>query len=240
MVLRKASKKNTNSIKINNSSKEKQTTNVKESFEERERARRQKRIDAENAKKQKELEEKKEKERKEKIVMEYMANLKKQINEKDSWSFFVFPDRAGFKKIKLGTVNQMQKLIDKDNNPEKYKNRRLVLIKMISLHDNTRPESFRVKFGIMFKVSMSVMLINDKAKISDLNKDWWGCDIAWYIEDFETTKFTFKLLERIMPFIASRRKTCTSLTGYPITALIKDLKKMGGDFSDVLNPLAGL
>ncbi len=232
MVIKKVSKKN-NKENV-------KETKILSSYEQRELERQRKRELEKEQQLKKEAEEKKEKERKEKIIMEYMTNLKKQISEKRSWSFFTFPDRAGFKKIKVGTVKQMQEIIDKDDNPERYRNRRIVLIKMISLHDKTSPESFRVKFGIMFKVSMSVILINDKAKISDLNRDWWGCDIAWYTEDFETTKFTFKLLEKIMPFVVSERKTCTSLTGYPITALIKDLKKMGGDFSDVLNPLAGL
>ena len=40
--------------------------------------------------------------------------------------------------------------------------------------------------------------------------------------------------------IVAKKKTCVSLTGYPITNLIEDLEKKKYDFSDVLKPLAGL
>lgn len=189
-------------------------------------------------KKQKEIDRLKEIERCKSIVMPYLDNLEEQINNKKAWSFWTFPDRSGFKKLKDMSPKEMQNIINED--PEKYKNRRLAYISMMTYHRDTDPTLFTVKLGILFAVGISIRCIDDKGVLSKKSGDCWGCDFRWTLDDFKTTKFSFKLIEKIMIPVAEKRKTCTSLTGTDITDIIKDLEKKKYDFSDVLKPLAGL
>lgn len=228
MVIRKVSKTDS---KYNSKKEE-------DSYEKRESAREQKRELEKERKKQQELEAEEERLRQEEIVMDYLDNLKEQIDKKDSWSFWTFPDRSGFKKLKNMDSKKMQKLIHEDL--DKYKNRRVVSFGIADIHRNTSPTSQRNQFGTMLAVKLRVWTINDDGSFSKRPRDNWGADFTWEVEDFKTTKFSFKLLERIMEPVAAKKITCVSLTGYPIAALIKDLKKLKYDLSDILNPLAGL
>lgn len=224
MIVKKANKPNSSKIE-------------EDSYDKFMRSREEKREREGERKHREEIEAKKEKKRIEEIVLTYLDNLKQQIDKKDSWSFWTFPDRSGFKKLKYMDFKTMQNIIINDIN--NYKNRRVVSFKLITYHKDTEPTSLRVKYGTLFAVGLRVMNITEDG-ISKKPKDCWGCDFTWDVDDFKTTKFSFKLLERIMGPIAAKEKTCTSLTGYPITRLIHDLKKLKYDLSDVLNPLAGL
>jgi hypothetical protein len=202
------------------------------------REREEKEEKEEKNKKQKEINKLNEIERQKRIVMPYLDNLEDQINNKKAWSFWTFPDRSGFKKLKDMSVQDMQNIINED--PEKYKNRRIAYISMMTYHKNDKPTSLKSKIGTLFAVGISIRCIDDKGILSKKSGDCWGCDFRWTLDDFKTTKFSFKLLERIMIPVAEKRKTCTSLTGTDITDIIKDLEKKKYDFSDVLKPLAGL
>jgi hypothetical protein len=65
-----------------------------------------------------------------------------------------------------------------------------------------------------------------------------GGHFVWKTEDFKTTKFSFKLLEEIMRPVYNVKYDCTSLMGFQISDVIKDLKKNKVDLSDILKPLA--
>lgn len=85
-------------------------------------------------------------------------------------------------------------------------------------------------------ISIDVIPGETTGKMSDKP---WGCDMAWKLDDFKTTKFSFKLLEIIYREVESKRKICPSLLGIPLTRIIEDLKKRRVDFSDTLKPLKG-
>jgi hypothetical protein len=67
-----------------------------------------------------------------------------------------------------------------------------------------------------------------------------GGHYVWKTEDFATTKFSFKLAEEIMRPVVDEKFDCTSLMGFQITDVIKDLKKIKVDLSDILKPLANV
>ena len=177
-----------------------------------------------------------EEKRLEKLVIPYLDNLQKQIVEKDLLSFWAFPDEPGFKKIKdIHTMKKMQAFINKDI--DKYKNRNVALIR-IGFYHNDKPTGMRRKAGFYLCVSMSVLPI-DKNGILNGADDAWGADISWKLEDFKTTKFSFKLLEKILRPVGQRAMIFTSILGFPITYVINELKKIKVNFDNILTPLPG-
>jgi hypothetical protein len=77
----------------------------------------------EQKEKQKELDRISKKENMIKLIVPYMTSLDNQLTEKKLWTFLVFPDRSGFKKINGMTFTKMQKFIYQD--VDKYKNRKI-------------------------------------------------------------------------------------------------------------------
>ncbi len=241
MVIRKISKKNSkvnsneaNKENIINNKESSQKITLKDITKQREA---KEKLEKEKQLK-KEAEEKKEKDRQEKLVMEYMDSMHKQVEEKQSWIFWVFPDRSGFKKIKIKLPEDFEKMTTQE--PEKYKNRWVANIIMSDLHNITRPTSNRVLYGHMILVTINLSLIDEDGKLARKKPNRFGCIISWEVEDFKVSKISFKLIERIMYAMLETRKSCYFMTGYPFRALIKGFEKKGYDFSDVLNPLAGL
>ena len=175
-----------------------------------------------------------EEKRLEKLVIPYLDKLQDQIVEKDLLSFWTFLDEPGFKKIKYMSVDNMKKFISKDS--ERYKNGRVALISM-SFHHHDKPNTTIRAAGYYFAVSISVFAI-DKNGVLDDSKAW-GADLAWGLEDFKTTKFSFKLIETILKPVGKRKATFASLLGFPITKVINDLKEIKVKFDKVLTPLAG-
>jgi hypothetical protein len=185
-------------------------------------------------KKQKEIDAIEEEKRKAVIIRKYLTKLDIQIKEKNLYDFWTFPDRSGFKKIGKGFgYEQMQKLVQKDIN--KYANRQIMLYQ-IRLEHNESDTSTHRKYGTWLLVDTVVFKINSKGEFESDG----GCHYVWRDEDFKLTKFSFKLLETIMHPITDHKLNCVSLMGYPLTNIIKRLEKLGIDFSDVLNPLAGI
>lgn len=199
------------------------------------RLRKEKEADAIKEAKQKELDRVAEEKRMEKLVIPYLDHLQEQIVEKELLSFWTFPDEPGFKKIKNMTVKQMQAFINK--NIDKYKNRNVALIS-ISFNHHDKPTSIMRKAGFYFALDISIFPI-DKHGILNGADDAWGADISWKLEDFKTTKFSFKLLETILNPVAKRVRIFTSLLGFPATYVIDELKKIKIKFDKVLKPLPG-
>ncbi len=186
----------------------------------------------------KEAEEKKEKDRQEKIVADYLDSLHTQLEDKNLFVFWVFPDRSGFTKIKISTMDEFEKLATRDVN--KYKNRWVVNILISDLHKMTHPWSNKVSHGVMLMLVMNAHRLDENAKVSSQWKDRLGCTISWNVDDFKITKLSFKLIERLMHAMLETRKRCSFLTGFPLKNLLNNFKKEGYDFSDVLYPLDGL
>ena len=173
--------------------------------------------------------------RMEKLIIPYLDNLQKQIIEKDLLEFWTFTDEPGFKKIKGILFHDMQNFLNKD--VEKYKNRKVALISF-SFHHHDSKTTIHRKAGSYLGVSMTIFPI-DKNGILNGDDNAWGADIVWKSEDFKTTKFSFKLLETILKPVGKRKKIFTSLLGFTVTFVIKELKKIKVNFDNVLKPLPG-
>lgn len=185
--------------------------------------------------KQKEIDKKAEVKRLEKLVIPYLDTLQDQIVEKGLLSFWTFTDEPGFKKIKNMTFEDMQKFINKDI--DKYKNKKVVDISILFHHHDKLSDPVR-KVGYYLTIGISVFPI-DKNGVLNGDDNAWGADLAWRLEDFKTTKFSFKLIETILRPVGKRKAVFPSLLGFPITSIIEDLKKIKVNFDKVLVPLAG-
>lgn len=186
--------------------------------------------------KQKELDIIAEKEQAIKLIVPNITTLYNQLAEKKLHSFWVFPDRAGFKKIKDLTFTKMQKFLYQD--VDKYKNRNICYFSICTYHKD--PKKFRDPSHYWLVVDLTIYHIDDTGNMIGTNEEAYGCTYAWKDKDFKTTKLTFKLLETIMYPVIEKKYTNTSIFGIPITNVIKHLEKKGIDFSDVNAPLAGL
>ena len=175
-----------------------------------------------------------EKKRQAEIIIPYLKNLDRQLKEKDLDSFWSFPDRTGFKKIR-GTYKDIQKMVKE--NIKKYKNRKLAYTS-IHIHYNEKNNTLHRKADIWLGVSLCIYNLDDKCNLD--RRPAWGCHYVWQSDDFKLTKLSFNLMEEIMYVITDRVTTCTSLMGFNITKVIKDIKKNGVDLSEHLNPLAGV
>lgn len=173
-----------------------------------------------------------EKKRKAVIIRKYLTKLDEQIKEKNLNYFWTFPDRSGFKKIGKGLgYEKMQKLIQKDI--DKYSNRQIMYFSIRLMHNKSDTSTHR-EYDTWLLVDTLAFKINSKG---DLKADG-GCHYVWKDEDFQLTKFSFKLLETIMYPVSEHKLKCISLMGYPLSFVIDKLKKEGVSFKDVLSPLA--
>jgi hypothetical protein len=174
------------------------------------------------------------KESEDEIIKTYIDNLDKQLKEKDLYAFWTFPDRSGFKKFKFETRDDMQEFINQNIN--KYKNR--IICKLsISTYKNFIGTGF-TKYNIQIMLNMDFYNIDDKGVIK--TKGAWGGRFVWEKDDLKITKFTWKFVEKLLIPGANDEISYISFTGYPIHGLLKDLKRLKIDMSDVLHPLAGL
>ena len=188
-----------------------------------------------NKEKEKVLANKMEEERLEKIVIPHLDKLEKQLREKKTQTFWTFPDRAGFKKIKSATFNQIQDMVKLDK--KRYANRKICLVEISFLQNSKITDIYR-KDGILLIASLSVFHMDDNCLLNGKNKST-GATFNWRLEDFKLTKLTYKLLETIMYPVVNEIHHSASLSGIPLKVIIKSLEKKGIDFSDVLVRLSG-
>ena len=187
-------------------------------------------------KKQKAIDDKKEYERRRKIIIPYLDNLKRQINEKELRNFWAFPDNAVFKKIKCNSIQKMQKILDK--NPSHYAGRKICFI-TLHFEQNEDDNSLHRKGDTWFGVNIDGFNIDKNGKlIKGLQK--FGGHFVWKTKDFALTKFSFKLLERIMRSMAIDNLRFPSIAGFDMDFIKKILKGMKVDTSDIFQPLAGI
>lgn len=164
-------------------------------------------------------------------IEEYMAKLRTTLSEKKILSFWTFADRSGFKKIRNMSFQEMQDAMHADVN--QYKNRQVCMIRM-------NPRDKADKFGTWLYTNVWVITTDDKANMKGKKVKENSCGFMWKEEDFKVTKFSLKLVEAIMHPIADNIHSCSNMSGFHITKIIKDLKKKGVDLSEHLSPLANL
>jgi hypothetical protein len=187
--------------------------------------------------KQKIIDDELEKKRMESIIEPYLENLKENLYKKESQSFWVFPDRTGFKKIKNESDKSIEQIFQKDT--KKYAGRNVVKF-VISIQKDPKKGaiiSFKRDHGIHILVDMIVMPID---KNGEFTAKQWGTRFTWRNKDFKTTKLTFKLLETLMNPLVKLDYYSRTIMGESITSYIEDLQKLGYKFDDALSPLAGV
>jgi len=174
--------------------------------------------------------------RKKELITEYLDQLEERLQEKGHAGFWTFPDRTGFKKISAST-SKIEKMLNKD--PDKYDGRQIAEY-VIMFHQNKKSDTMHQSSGML--LSMAIRMYDIKAKdnkiVLKLGKE---CDIAWTIDDFAISKFSFKLVEMFMKPLAERKTSCVSILGKPLKFVLERYKKDAKvDFSDVLQPLKNI
>lgn len=170
-------------------------------------------------------------EEKDKVIGKYIAKLEDALREKKQFSFWVFPNTPGFKKVTEVSFDMMQKVFKQD--VEKYANTQICHFKI-----STRKA--KDKYGTWISVTIWVITSDKDANIRGNKIKDNGCTFKWDSDDFKTTKFSFKLLEAMMHVVAENKHSCGSLLGFPITWVLNEMKKKKINLDDYLSPLSGI
>ena len=177
-----------------------------------------------------------EKMRRAEIIRPYLTKLEAKIKEKNLYKFWTFTDRSGFKKIHA-SMKEIKQLVKSDI--ERFKRRKIAAF-TISFYHNDAENTLHRSLDIWLGVSFTVYEMDNDCRMDNPKYRAMGGHYIWKTEDFKTTKFSFKLLEEIMRPVVDEKYDCTSLMGFRVTEVIKDLKKIKVNLSDILNPLAGI
>lgn len=171
----------------------------------------------------------------EKLVIPYMEKLVAQLQEKNLFNFWVFPDRSGFSKINNVGYDEMQKLLKED--VDKYANRTICRVSMIDREESVTSTYYQN--DIWLGLSIVIIHLDAKCNFKGAKVKRNRCDVMWKTPDFKITKLTFKLIETLMHIMAQNNYNYASLYGYPISYVLEDLQKKGHDLSAALIPLGG-
>ena len=175
-------------------------------------------------------------------IREYLDKIEGKIMDKNLMSFWVFPDEDGFgKKGKGKSCYQMTQKIQK--NLSKYVGRTIVSF-IISCEQNNPCR----KYGVWLRVESLIYKILPDGNLcykDHISYDWSKCD-------FDLTKFSFKLVGKIM-YSMIEHGYCSNYICEPmydeywsnymcgsISGIINSLKKKNVDFDNILNRLVSL
>jgi len=187
-------------------------------------------------KKKREIYAKNEYERKRKIIVPYLNKLQEQIEEKDLYDFWIFPENKSFKKIPK-TFEEMEEILAKK--PEVYGKRKIVYI-TLHFHQNEKDDSLHRKTGNWFGIIINGYNIDKNGKLI-IGRKKFGGHISWKTDDFAITKFSFKLIERIVKLVAEGDIIhFPTIFGTSLTQVVEMLKRDKIDISDTFQPLAGI
>ncbi|MGL5934912.1 MAG: hypothetical protein ACRCZI_04740, partial [Cetobacterium sp.] len=219
------------------SSKESKTIPKKESSLQR-RIREKKEKEQLETKKQKELEkaEEKEESRKHKIIYKYMENLEKKLTDKfgkHNQGYWFWNDNPK-EKIFNKSITEFQNIVNKT--PDKYKGKQLIDVTFIPYHNKRHEKHIFKSQDTWLSCVIKVYTTNDKNQMKVAN----SCNWTWRTDDFKLSKFSFKLLNFLIKVIAAGTYTCGQLSGEPLSFMVKNMKKRGVDFGDLLQPLANV
>lgn len=173
--------------------------------------------------------------RMENLIIPYLDNLQEQLVKKDLMYFWVFADEPGFVKIKVASLSDMQKYVNKDI--DKYKNRIVASISILFEHNDDPQDNMCRKLGIYFRVDISAYPISATGIVSKKANQVWGATPAWYVNDFKLSKFSFKLIETITKAVVLYHVPFPSIWGYELSFIIDELTQRGVDFTKILIPL---
>lgn len=200
------------------------------------RKRKEKELAEQQAKIQEELNAKKEEERKHKIIYNYMEKLAPKFKElfgKDSNGYRVWVD-APSKKI-TKPPKYFRDLLDKS--PEKYKDKKYAEIYLKPHHKDHGKQTG------LFRDPDTWIDCNIKVFKVGKNGKWtatYGCKWTWRTDDFKVSKFSFKLINKLIEVVSNNIYTCGQLSGEPLSFMIKNMKKRGVKFGELLQPLTGV
>ena len=173
-------------------------------------------------------------------INEYLDKLKSNITEKKLYNFWCFPDDKGVKN-RIDDLNptQIEEMIKKNIN--KYKGRVICNIRIVLNH--RKPDSLTMKAKTRQGVSMPIYMhgqimcfkIQDTGNIKQIPKS--GIMIRWEEEDFKFSKFSLKLIDRLMRIGASKKYYCVETFGCQLSFIVKELREEKIKIDDVLEPL---
>lgn len=173
-------------------------------------------------------------------IMEYMNKVDSFLKEKRLYNFWFFPDEKSFKNRIPGLgPKEIKQMIKKDM--DKYKGRTVVNVRIVPNYKdpNSLPMKAETPHGEKIPIYMHgdilVFKVSDEGSLKQTTKS--GIDFGWRKEDFEVTKFSLKLLERLVRIAASKLYYCTLTFGCPMSYIVKELKKKKIEIDDVLSPL---
>ncbi len=173
-------------------------------------------------------------------IMEYMDKVDAFLKEKRLYNFWFFPDEKGFKNRIPGLgPKEIKQMVKKDL--DKYKGRTVVNVRIVPNYKD--PDSLPMKaetphgekIPIYMHGQIMVFKILDDGNLKSTTKS--GIEFGWRKEDFEVTKFSLKLLERLVRIAASKLYYCTLTFGCPMSYIVKELRKKKIEIDDVLAPL---
>jgi hypothetical protein len=227
--------------KVSKSTKIKKSQEVLEEddFDRRWREREEKRKRDAQAIEDKKIAEKKEKEMSDKVIIDYLDKLEAHLEEKKSVHWWTQVDKSGFKRF-VSKDEKIIKMVNKE--PEKYIDKQFAEY-IVFFHQNEKPDSIHRSSGVWMHVTIRIYNIKKDTKKENkltiaISNDY---SMTWKSEDFKITKFSFKLMEKFLRPLAEKKFSRNTIFGTPINSTIKTVEKYANvDFSDCLNPLAGV
>lgn len=168
------------------------------------------------------------------IIHKYLTKLYEQLKEKKLVSFWLFPDEKGMKNRITGmNDDDIENMIKKDI--EKYKGRIICGIRIAPHHDEPDSLAMQNEFPIWLSGEIGVYEISDDGKLVEPRRT--GLMFRWEEDDFEVTKFSTRLLEKLIRIAASKKYYCVQTFGCKISYIVKKLKEEKIKIDDVLSPL---
>ncbi|MGL5934543.1 MAG: hypothetical protein ACRCZI_02855 [Cetobacterium sp.] len=240
---KKSNKKSKKSLKLNiikksDSVKKSEPTKPESSLARRTRERKEREATAKETKKQEEIKAKKEEDRKHKIIYKYVDKLSEKLKEKfnnyDGYTngYRIWVDKPNAKLSK--PLNYYQDLLKKK--PEKYKDKRYAEIYVKCYHkEHGKPTLLFRDPDTWIDASIKVFTVKNEKWVATL-----ACKWTWRTDDFKLSKFSFKLMNKLLDVINKDIYTCGHLAGEPLSFMIKNMEKRGVDFGDLLQPLANV
>lgn len=162
-------------------------------------------------------------------INDHLDKIDTYLEKNKLFSFYYFPDEKGFKNKISGDI---EKIIKKD--VDKYKERSVARISICTNH--REPNSLPMKHGILVTIQIIIFKIENNGKLKQFDNN--GIVVRWEEDDFNTGKLSFKLIERLMRIVYSKRYSRGSESlGTKLSKMVGEIKKKGIPIDDVLEPL---
>ena len=163
-------------------------------------------------------------------IKKYLKKLKKTLEEKEFFSFFVMADQTDFKPIK-GEWKETQEMFKE--RASYYAGKRVA---HISLYPNIKglkyykaPEKYNIK-DFVFSTKIVIYKVKENGTLSQSINDTVGVRINYEPDDLENKRFNLKDVEKFMRLCAEEKFYIETLNGQWYKKIIKILKKKGIDF----------